>query len=268
MLELERYKAYLLENEISSNTIRNYLVTLQQLDSFLVSNGGQVSKEQLIEYKRLLMEDRQKNGKAYKLKTINQKIVVINIFFNWMGSPELALKPYKVQSDLHRDSISRAEYKALIKCADVETRMFILLIGNTGLRISEACSLTVADLEKKNIDIRNKGKTRVISIPQFVKKRLKAYCQKHEIEGVIFYKTQTRYRKQLKVVAGKAKVNKDRVYPHSIRHFFAKEYIENGGDSTSLQQMLGHENISTTTIYTKLSKNELSEKFRAVHNDG
>ncbi|MHC5250410.1 tyrosine-type recombinase/integrase, partial [Enterococcus sp. LJL90] len=87
------------------------------------------------------------------------------------------------------------------------------------------------------------------------------------ISTIIFHKSQDFYRKRLKTIAGKAKVKKEKVYPHTVRHFFAKEFIANGGDSTDLQQMLGHESIATTTIYTKLSTNELSEKYREIRNE-
>lgn len=267
MIDLKNYKNYLLDNEISDNTIKSYLNTLRQLDEFLAVHSKPLDKESLIMYKRSLLEFRSKTGKPYSIKTINQKIIVINIFLNWLEKPELTLKAYKTQNDLHRESIDKKEYKALLKYADEETRNFILLIGNTGMRISEACSITVDDLSKKNIYIRNKGKIRMVSIPQFVKKKLKRYCESNKITGIIFSKTQTRYRKSLKAAASKAKIKKDRVYPHSIRHFFAKEFIENGGDSTSLQQMLGHENINTTTIYTRLNDKELSSKFGAIHNE-
>lgn len=266
ILELEKYRLHLLENETSKNTIKNYLTTLKQLDKYLVGNHFELSKETLINYKEELINGIRKNGKPYALKTINQKIIVMNIYFNWSNNHELALKTLKTQLKTHRDSINNKEYRLLLKHADEEMRAFILLIGNTGLRISEVCSIRFDDLEKKIIPIKNKGKTRYISIPQFLKKNLKSYCKKNKIKNVIFYKTQPFYRQSLKRIAGKAKVNKNKVYPHSIRHFFAKEFIANGGDSTELQQMLGHENIATTTIYTKLSSDELSERFRSIRN--
>lgn len=267
ILDLKSYRFYLLENETSRNTIKNYITTLKQLDGFLEAYNKQLTKDVLIEFKEYLKNYEYSLGKKYTLKTINQKIVILNIYFNWLGSPELSLKTLKVQQSVHRESINKKEYRLILKYADEEMQLFVLLIGNAGLRISEACAITVDDVERKIIEVRNKEKTRFISIPQFVKKKLRKFCMDRTIYGTIFYKSQTLYRRKLKQIAGKAKINKDKVYPHSIRHFFAKEFISNGGDSTELQQMLGHENISTTTIYTKLSSNELSEKFRSIRNE-
>lgn len=273
MLALKDYELYLLENEIRPNTKKNYMNTLRQLDIFLEKKGFCLDKEALIYFKDHLKNDEYIPGKKYKLKTINQKIVAINIFLNWLertnqASSGLTLKLLKVQTKEHRESINEAEYKRLIKHANTEEmRLFILFIGNTGVRITEACSIRSDDLNSKLIMIDNKGKQRAIAIPQFLKKQLKKYVTEQGIQDEIFFKDQATYRTNLKTIAGKAKINKEKVYPHSIRHYFAKSFLENGGDSTVLQQLLGHENIGTTTIYTKLNTNELGQQFSKIKND-
>lgn len=272
LLALKDYELYLLENEIRPNTKKNYMNTLRQLNVFLVQNSFGLDKEALILFKDHLKNDEYAPGKKYKLKTINQKIVSINIFLNWLARKEgsnsnLTLKLFKTQTKEHRDSINESEYKRLIQHARTEEmRLFILLIGNTGVRITEACSIRADDLNSKLIIIENKGKQRAIAIPQFLKKQLKSYVVERGIKDEIFYKRQATYRSNLKMIAGKAKINKDKVYPHSIRHYFAKSFLDNGGDSTVLQQLLGHENIGTTTIYTKLNTNELGRQFSKIKN--
>lgn len=272
MLALKDYELYLLENEIRPNTKKNYMNTLRQLNVFLVQNSFDLDKEALILFKDHLKNDEYAPGKKYKLKTINQKIVSINIFLNWLArkkgsNSNLTLKLFKTQTKEHRDSINESEYKRLIQHANTEEmRLFILLIGNTGVRITEACSIRADDLNSKLIIIENKGKQRAIAIPQFLKKQLKLYVVEHGIKDEIFYKRQATYRSNLKMIAGKAKINKEKVYPHSIRHYFAKSFLDNGGDSTVLQQLLGHENIGTTTIYTKLNTDELGQQFSKIKN--
>ncbi|PNE49982.1 integrase [Enterococcus avium] len=272
MLALKEYEMYLLENEIRPNTKNNYLNTLRQLNTYMDQHSFDLSKEALIHFKEHLKNDEYAPGKKYKLKTINQKIVAINIFLNWMeregkASSGLTLKLLKAQTKEHRESINEAEYKRLVKYAKTdEMRLFILLIGNTGVRITEACSIKANDLSNKLIIIENKGKQRAIAIPQFLKKQLKRYVEEQGITEEIFFKRQATYRTSLKTIAGKAKINKDKVYPHSIRHYFAKSFLDKGGDSTVLQQLLGHENIGTTTIYTKLNTNELGNQFSKIKN--
>lgn len=272
MLALKDYELYLLENEIRPNTRNNYMNTLKQLDAFLKQHSLGLDKEALIYFKEHLKNDEYAPRKKYKVKTINQKIVAINIFLNWLERENLianglTLKLIKVQTKEHRESINESEYKRLIQHAKTdEMRLFILFIGNTGVRITEACSIRADDLNSKLIIIENKGKQRTIAIPQFLKKQLKRYVEEHGITEEIFYKDQATYRASLKTIAGKAKINKDKVYPHSIRHYFAKSFLDKGGDSTVLQQLLGHENIATTTIYTKLNTNELGQQFSKIKN--
>lgn len=266
-MDLKAYKLYLIENEVRHNTIKNYMNTLQQLKKFLKKNDYELDKESLILYKEHLKSFEYSPKRNYKTNTINQKIVSINIYLNWIERKDLTLKLLKTQIKEHRESITQKEFRALIKHAtSEEMRLIMLTIANTGLRITELCSLKVSDLDLSIIPIENKGKQRSIAIPQFLKKQLKKYVRERGIEDQIFYKKQATYRMNLKVIAGKAKVKKDKVYPHSFRHYFAKQFLANGGDSTDLQQLLGHENIITTTIYTKLSTNELGDKFRRVKN--
>lgn len=272
MLALKKYELHLIENEIRPNTKKNYMNTLHQLNDFLNQRSLDLDKEALIYFKEHLRNDEYAPGKKYKLKTINQKIVAINIFLNWLKhenqvSSGLTLKLFKVQTKEHRESINESEYKRLIQHAKTdEMRLFVLLIGNTGVRITEACSIRTDDLNSKLIVIENKGKQRAIAIPQFLKKQLKRYVEEQGITEEIFYKRQGTYRASLKSIAGRAKINKEKVYPHSIRHYFAKSFLDKGGDSTVLQQLLGHENIGTTTIYTKLNTNELGQQFSKIKN--
>lgn len=267
-IKLNNYRLYCIENEIAANTIKNYMTTLSQLDEFLnLNNIDQVTKEDLINFKQHLKEDDYEPGKKYKTSTCNQKITAINIYLNWTERPELKLKLFKEQTTTHRESITQEDFERLLKYSDSEMKLFILTVGNTGLRISEICALKKSDLYSAIIEVENKGKIRIIDIPLFLKKQLRSYATCMSDNQIIFNKTQSYYRQALKSIAGKAKVKLVRVYPHSLRHYFAKKFIADGGDSTALQQMLGHSDIKTTTIYTKMSKEELAKTFRGIKNN-
>lgn len=258
-LKIHEYLLDCRENELAANTIKNYANTLKGLDDWLA--GQPLTKESLIEYKLNL-----KDSDRYKLTTLNQKITAINIYLNWDHQSNLTLKQFRHQTTAHRESINQNEYRRLLKYSTGELRLLILTIGNTGLRISEVCGLKKADLEGRVISVENKGKTRSVAIPVFVKKQLKRFMVGKRDGDIIFGKTQSWYREELKDLAEPARVKKSKVYPHSLRHYFAKQFIKNGGDSTELQQMLGHASIRTTTIYTHMDPNELSDKFREIHN--
>ena len=112
------------------------------------------------------------------MKTINQKITSINVYLNWLEREEfitdkLSIKLLKAQTMEHRNLSQRATIKVVKNCDDEELELFILTIGNTGVRITEVCSLRVSDLNQKTILVENKGKERAIAMPQFLKKRLK-----------------------------------------------------------------------------------------------
>lgn len=255
-------KAYLLhcrDDELAENTIKNYQNTLSQLDHWLA--GRQVTKTLLIEYKFYLKEQ-----KHYKLTTLNQKLTAINIYLHWSDQAELTLKQFKTQSVTHREALNHKEYHRLLRYSMGELRLLILTIGNTGLRISEVCSLRKTDLSGKFLAINNKGKTRTVAIPAFIKKQLKHFMVGKSNDSLIFDKSQAWYRYELKQLAEPVRVKREKLYPHSLRHYFAKQFIKDGGDSTALQQMLGHASISTTTIYTHMDADELSVQFRQIHN--
>lgn len=275
LIKFKEYELYLRENEIAERTIGNYLRALRQLEAFMINIGIDdielLEKEHLIEFKAHLKTVEWKPGRNYVLSSINQVILRVNIYFNWVQGTknhDLGLKFYKQQTHAHRESINQNDFERLVRHSQGETKLFILTIANTGLRISEVCGLTVSDLDKPIIEINNKGKERVLDIPPFLKKELKKWCNlvEKQPDDCIFSKSQTHYRNQLKVIAGKSKVKLSKAYPHSIRHYFAKKFIADGGDSTDLQQMLGHSDIATTTIYTKKNKEELASSFRKIKN--
>ena len=268
LIKIKEYEMHLMENEIAGNTIKNYINTLKQFNDYLEAEGVEViEKEHLIDYKASLREEEHSPGKKYKISSINQKIICINVYFNWVKGTKdhpLKLKKFKEQTTSHKESINETDFRRLRKYATKEMDMFMMTIANTGLRISEVCALRKSDLSKAIIEITNKGKDRTIDIPPFLKKQLNTWDHVLALndDDIIFYKTQQYYRSELKGIAGVAKVKLEKVYPHSFRHYFAKQFITNGGDSSDLQQMLGHSSIATTTIYTRKNKEELATIFR------
>ena len=271
MLQIDLYKVYLEEKELRPRTIKSYINTLKQLEEYLIKNDIlAIDKLVLINYKSYL-ETLYKNT-----KTINSKIVGINIYLKWAIKEEelldfnldkIKLKHMKQQSKAHRDSPNEADYKKLCRYAiNDELRYFIYVIGNTGLRITEVQAITFDDLNETSIKITNKGKSRNIAIPMWLRKELKTFFSYKDGSDKLFIKSQQCYREELKKTASIAKVKKQRAYPHGIRHYFAKAFIKNGGNLADLQQMLGHENISTTAIYLQLNEEELADLFKKQKN--
>lgn len=140
----------------------------------------------------------------------------------------------------------------------------MLTLINTGLRISEICSLNISDLDKKEILIKNKGKEAYIAISDNVKAILKEFISKkiEKSSDKIFNHSQATYRTWLKETAIAASVDESKVYPHSFRHLFAKICVSEGMNLALLQQLMRHEDVKTTTIYTRYSKEEIANTYR------
>lgn len=280
LIKLEEYKTYLQDGEIAENTIKGYVTALKQLEAYLnFFEIKTITKTVMTDYKEYLTMLEFRKGdvmKNYEISSLNQMITKVNIYFNWVygvedgGKNPLSLKQHRVQTKAHRKSLEEVDYKRMLRHAHTkETYMFMLIIGNTGMRIAEVLKLKVSDLDKKIIRISNKGKFKTVSLPLWLKREIKDYVDNSTNlinHDFIFPKSPTSYRNQIKKTAGHAKVNSDKAFPHSFRHYFAKQFIRNGGDISDLQQMLGHSNIQTTSIYTHLSIEELSMIQRQVKN--
>lgn len=141
----------------------------------------------------------------------------------------------------------------------------MIAIFGTGIRDNEIQFLTVEALKQNKMIITNKGKTRKVPIPRWIKQELNKYCEVMEItSGIIFYGRDKSKRlshsqiwKDIQYLTGKAKIRLDKGHEHSLRRLFAKIYMEDtNNDIKSLQDILGHEDISTTLLYTQKSFNE------------
>ena len=263
MIDIVKYESYLKENECEPNTIKNYRITLELLERYLGENNyTELTKEAVIDFKQHLIK------KGYAVSTINNRITILNIYFNYLGKQsELRLKRVKQQQNTHREYLEENDYKRLLKhCHKKELELFIKTFANTGTRIAEIKQIRYCDLVGKKIQIKNKGKYRNMTIPAWLKKELTKYFAGYEQEQLLFTKSENYYRKLLKQLAGKARVKKSRVYPHSFRHYFAKKFLKDGGQLTTLQQLLGHSSIQTTAIYTQLNEDELMAEYAKIKN--
>jgi site-specific recombinase XerD len=157
-------------------------------------------------------------------------------------------------------------------------RAILEVLFSTGLRLSELCSLTrYLDFKRNEITVRGKGeKLRVVFLSDSAKEAIKKYLDKRPdaLEHLFISLTRTgkvigkitsrAVQRLIERYAQAAGITK-RVSPHSLRHLFATDLLINGADIRSVQEMLGHANISTTQIYTHLTNKELKEVHEAFH---
>lgn len=260
---LENYKNYLYEEEKSPATIQKYMRDLSKLSSF--ADGREISKQLVIEYKQHL-----RDAGEYKTSSINSFLVAANRFFEYMDCYELKVKTFKMQKETfvpETRELSKEEYKKLVRAAEqsgkIRISMIIQTICATGIRVSELPAITVQAVKRGMATIRCKGKERQILIPRELQVRLLRYIRRQGIKRGIVFRTRggkavdrTSIWRKMKKLCEEAHVNSDKVFPHNLRHLFARTFYGMYQDIVKLADMLGHSNIETTRIYLKESYSE------------
>ena len=259
---LKEYEAYLQDEERSRATVEKYIRDVKRFLGFLSGNGG-IEKEKVREYKEMLREQ-------YKITSANSMLAAMNNFFVFLGREELKVKLFKIQRSTYsrpEKEITEKEYAKLIKAAraDGDERMSMLLqtIGSTGIRISELKFITVEAVNAGRAEIYNKGKSRVVLLPTELTRLLKTYCRKMGMaSGSIFITRngtpmdRSNISKRMKQLGREAGVDVAKVFPHNLRHLFARVFYSIEKDVVRLMDLLGHSNISTTRIYTMTTEEQ------------
>lgn len=255
---LKSYIEYLREQEKSISTIQSYQRELFSLKMHL--DEEKVTKEKLIDYKA-------KIATQYKPSSCNVAISAINSFLKYINRTDLCIKPLKIQRQIfeNRDKeLTKKDYEKLIKAANINGQetlsLIIQSICSTGIRVSELCYITVESLKEGKCLVINKGKSRIVFLPTSLCTMLKKYVVNSNItSGPIFT---TRSGKPIdrsniwaamKRLCTIANVNPEKVYPHNLRHLFARSYYSQYKDLSRLCDLLGHTSVNTTKIYTKES---------------
>lgn len=274
--DLENFKQDLRHQEKKEKTIKQYSNYLMDLiEATHIEKKEDITKQMLIDYKEQLKEKHNGN-----LNSINIKILIINKFITYLDLPkELKLKQEKQQKQTTLENVlTPKEYDHLRDYAKThnQERLYYLMgtLEGTGIRISELQYITLEAVKKQEADIYNKGKLRKIPIQDKVKKELLQYCKEQGItEGIIFKSRNGNpldnayIWRELQALAGKVRsgLKKSKVHPHSFRHLFAKEFISNGGSQMELADILGHESLETTRIYTTKSVAEQRETLNKMY---
>ena len=257
---LKKYENYLYEQEKSKATIQKYMCDLDKLVKF--AGERKLTKVLLIEYKEYLRE----KGK-YKTSSINSFIVAVNRFFEYMEWYDLKVKSFKVQKEAfmpENKELSKKEYKKLVETSKEQGKgrigMIIQTICATGIRVSELSAITVSAVKKGTATIYNKGKERQILLPRDLQVRLLHFIRKHDVKkGAVFQTSKgkaidrTWIWREMKKLCEKAGVEKEKVFPHNLRHLFARTFYTLYKDIAKLADILGHSSIETTRIYLKES---------------
>lgn len=265
---LTQYTNYLAEQGKSKNTIKSYNHDISLFFEYFKIEPGVINRDQIIEYKEYLLKE--KNVDA---KTINRRLSALksyNEFLVKMGYQEsivILFQDYrKVQKQL--TSPTNTSNKEIInfmekikKNEPIRNYYIVRLILNTGLRVSEILSIELSDidLKRKNLKIVGKGSKqrniplndKAIEIIKMVIEDRKNYRYAFNVLNSPYLFLSNKSEKLRSSTIERIFNNySNKITPHTLRHVFATDYLENGGDLRSLQMILGHGNLSTTAIYT------------------
>ena len=252
---IRKYLTYLKEQERSKATLQKYTHDLYSLLEFLKDNV--LSKVALIDWKQELIE-------KYTAASVNTKLAAVNGYLQFMGWYELQLKPLKIQRSLFLEEekeLTREEYVRLVKAAQRKENerlaLVIQTICATGIRVSELKFITVEAVQSGRAEISNKGKLRIVFLPEGLRKLLRKYIRNQKKTAGAVFTTRTgktldrsNIWRDMKKLCEDAGVSEKKVFPHNLRHLFARTFYSVEKDLSRLADILGHTNLSTTRIYT------------------
>lgn len=263
---IKEYEARLYDEEKSKNTITKYI---RDVKAFLTWCEGRVmDKATVLDYKTFLCS-------TYSPKSVNSILSSLNNYFMYIERPELKVKILKIQRKIFTEQsreLTKNDYRTLLCTAKnkKDKRLYCLIqtIGSTGMRVSELEYVTVDAVRSGIVTINCKGKLRQILLPADLCRLLKKYIVEKGIKkGSVFISKNGKpldriaVWRMLKSICDEAGVQKEKVFPHNLRHLFARTFYTLYNDIVGLADILGHSNINTTRIYTAESGAEYSHRI-------
>ena len=258
---IKDYQKALNDQEKGRLTQEKYVRDLQNFRRFL--GDSELIKAQVIRFKEKLLSQ-------YAVNSVNSMLSAVNHFFEYAGWHHLKVKQVKQQHQVYcreEKELTKEEYYRLIQAAQENSnqRLGLLMqaICSTGIRISELHYITVEAVKDRAAMVGCKGKIRKVFLPKKLTVILLQYAKKnHILRGPVFVTKQgkplnrSNIWREMKKICRKAGVEQSKVFPHNLRHLFAKIYYSMEKDIAKLADLLGHSNINTTRIYIMTSGTE------------
>lgn len=291
---IKRFKKFLqVEKGLSPNSIYSYTYDLKKFNEFLTSNNKNIlaaTKEDIQQF--LIFE---KNKKKNSSRTLARSLAAIRQFYNFVSdrfdeveNPTEKIESPQIEKTLP-DFLTVSEINKLFNSIleddvyELRDKAIFELLYSCGLRITEAIELNFNDInfDKGYINVVGKGnKERIVPMGEEAVRLLKKYSRtsrnriigKRESDYLFISKKGSKLNRKsvwrlLKNYVARTRINKN-ITPHTLRHSFATHLIENGADLRSVQELLGHTDISTTQVYTHLVKEKLQKIHKKYHPKG
>lgn len=276
----------------SENTVLSYNRDLTKFIKYLRTN--KITSLDKVEEKNLEKYIKELNDNGFKSATVSRNIASLKAFFHYLNNegvlsndPTKSLKSPKIEKKIP-EILTTDEVFALLEQPsgdspkEIRDKAMLELLYATGIRVSELINLETSDVNLKTSSIlcRDGSKSRTIPYGKKAKDALTRYLEGAR-EAIVDNKESTilfancsgqkmsrqGFWKLIKHYAKKAGIESD-ITPHTLRHSFAAHLVENGADLRSVQEMLGHSDISTTQIYANMSHSHIREVYNRTHPRG
>ena len=252
---IKSFNDYLINEEKAAATVNKYLHDIGEFQIWL--DEQELCKTAVLAYKSYLCE-------RYAPASVNAALSSLNSFFNFMEWYDLRVKNLKIQKQIFASTdkeLTKAEYDRLLQAANQKKneRLYLLMqtICSTGIRVSEVRYVTVEAVVRGIAEINCKGKRRQVFLPKQLCQILKQYIKEQKIKSGAVFVTKngnpldrSNIWSDMKKLCKAANVSEKKVFPHNLRHLFARTYYSLQKDIVRLADILGHSSVNTTRIYT------------------
>lgn len=252
---IEKFKHYLINEEKASATLEKYMRDIRAFSQW--TSGSEFDKRKVLDYKEYLIS-------KYAPASVNSVLSSLNSFFEFNNWYEMKVKMLKIQKQIFAQKdkeLSKAEYERLLDAAKAKSNQRLCLLMQTicssGIRVSELRHVTVEAIKLRKATINCKGKMRIVILPKELCRMLIEYAKTQKITSGSVFVTKTgkpldrsTIWKMMKALCESAKVSNYKVFPHNLRHLFARTFYTLQKDIVRLADILGHSSVNTTRIYT------------------
>ena len=267
---IENFRKNLELQEKSTSTIEKYIRDVKAFSVY--AENAAITKEKVIAYKKYLRNN-------YAVRSVNSMLASINSLFNSLEWHDLKVKSLKLQQQVFCSEdreLTKAEYARLCKTAkrkkNKRLNLILQTICGTGIRVSELQYITVEAAKQCEAVVNCKAKTRSVFIVKELKQKLLRYAAEQNIKSGIIFVTRTgkpisrtNIWREMKALCVEADVSPQKVFPHNLRHLFARVFYGIEKDIAKLADILGHSSINTTRIYIISTGIEHRRRMENMH---
>ena len=268
---LTEFSAHLKQEEKSQNTTEKYLRDVRMFAAHF--RDTEITKEKVIAYKSKLLAEH------YAVRSVNSMLASLNSLFAFLGWTDCNVKSMKLQRQIYcpeEKELTKAEYLRLVNTAKRKGKerlnLILQTICGTGIRVSELEYITVEAAKSGKAVVALKGKTRSVFLVKELQKKLLRYATEQNISsGTIFITrngkplSRTNIWREMKALCQEAGVNPQKVFPHNLRHLFARVFYGIEKDLAKLADILGHSSVNTTRIYIISTGSEHRKRMENMH---